>query len=388
MSDGDAASAMAMFESVLSDCPDSARARQLLEESRALGRKQRQRRERVLELLAFARDAVTAGDLGGAQARCSEALELEPHNERAAALSREVEQAVSREERRVAESIQRSLDQFEAALGRLAFDEAEMALSEADTIQPDLPVVADARRRLAETRAAEAAADLLRKCTEDEIRLSRAAFRRGRYDEALQRLEAFLAVAPDAPGAQAELEYLRGLRADIAQRTAAASARAREQLAKAAAARERGAVEDAHAALREALAWDPTDVSASEMLDDLLLRQLEARLALERTRARDERLVATAPMLAAARTAMESGYLAVALSALSAVQRISPDLEGLSALVEEVQRDLSEDDRETFQLKPLPPLERPPRGGEHKSAGDSGVLERAAEWARSTLRRR
>ena len=147
-------------------------------------------------------------------------------------------------------------------------------------------------------------------------------------------------------------------------------------------------MEDAHVALREALAWDPTDVSASEMLDDLLLRQLEARLALERTRVRDERLVATAPMLAAARTAMESGYLAVALSVLSAVQRISPDLEGLSALVDEVKRELSDDDRDTFDLKPLPPLERPPTGGEHKATGDSGVLERAAKWARSTLRRR
>ena len=68
--------------------------------------------------------------------------------------------------------------------------------------------------------------------------------------------------------------------------------------------------------------------------------------------------------------------------------RISPDLEGLSALVDEVKRELSDDDRDTFDLKPLPPLERPPTGGEHKATGDSGVLERAAKWARSTLRRR
>jgi tetratricopeptide (TPR) repeat protein len=388
MSDGDASSAAAMFESVLSDFPDSSRALQLLEESRVLGREQQQRRERVLQLLASARSAMTAGDLGMAQARCSEALELEPNNKPAATLFKEVQQTISREQRRVAESIQRSLEQFESALGRLAFDEAEAALAEADTIQRDYPAVAAARRRLVETRAAAAAADLLRKCTDDEIRLSRAAFRRGRYDEAIQRLEAFLAVEPKAPGAQEELEYLRGLRADIVQRTATAGTRVREQLAKAGAAGERGATEDAHAALREALAWDPTDLSAAEMLNDLLLRQLEARLALERTRARDERLVASAPLLAAARTAMESGYLAVALRALTAVQRISPDLEGLTALIEEVRRELLGDDLEAFELKPLPALEPPPIGGEHKTTTDSGVFERAAEWARSTLRRR
>jgi tetratricopeptide (TPR) repeat protein len=280
------------------------------------------------------------------------------------------------------------LERFEGALGRLAFDEAEVALAEADTIQSDLQVVAEARHRLAETSAAAAAADLLRQCTEDEIRMSRAAFRRGRYNEAVQRLEAFLEVEPSARGAPEELEYLRGLRADIAQRTAAASARVREQLAKAAAARDRGATEDAQAALREALAWDPTDVTASEMLNDLLLQQLETRLALERTRARDERLIVSAPMLAAARTAMESGYVALALSTLSAVQRIAPDHEELSALVEEVRRELSNDDRETSELKPLPPLQPPLTGGEHKPITDSGVFERAAEWARSTLRRR
>jgi len=384
MSDGDASSAVAMFESVLSDDPDSARARQLLEQSRSLGREQQRRHERVLQLLVVARDAIATGNLGVAQARCSEALELEPRSEPA----REVQQALSREQRRVAESIQRVLERFEGALGRLAFDEAEVALAEADTIQSDLQVVAEARHRLAETSAAAAAADLLRQCTEDEIRMSRAAFRRGRYNEAVQRLEAFLEVEPSARGAPEELEYLRGLRADIAQRTAAASARVREQLAKAAAARDRGATEDAQAALREALAWDPTDVTASEMLNDLLLQQLETRLALERTRARDERLIVSAPMLAAARTAMESGYVALALSTLSAVQRIAPDHEELSALVEEVRRELSNDDRETSELKPLPPLQPPLTGGEHKPITDSGVFERAAEWARSTLRRR
>ena len=352
MSDGDASSAVAMFESVLSDYPDSARVRQLLEQSRSLGREQQRRHERVLQLLAVARDAITTGNLSVARARCNEALELDPHNEPATALYMEVQQALTREQQRVSESIQRSLERFEAALGRHAFDEAELALGEADTIQSDLPAVAEARRRLAEQRAAAAAADLLRKCTEDEIRLSRAAFRRGRYDEAVQRLEAFLAVEPSAPGAPEELEYLRGLRADIAQRTAAASARVREQLAKATAARDSGATEDACAALREALAWDPTDVAASEMLDALLLGQLETRLALERTRAREERLSASAPMLAAARTALERGYVAVALSALSAAQRVSPDLEGLSALIEDVRRELSGDDGETFEVKP------------------------------------
>jgi serine/threonine protein kinase len=386
--DGDVSAAMAMFESALSDCPDSVRARQRLEEARALAREQQGRRERVLQLLAVAQDGLATGDLGVAQARCNEALRLEPHNEPAAALSMEVQQAVLREQRRVAESIQRLLERFEAALGRHAFDEASVTLDEADTIQRELPAVADARHRLAEARAADAAAELLRTSAEDEFRLSRAAFRRGRYDEAVQRLERFHEAEPSAPGVSKELEHLRALRADITQRTAAAGGRAREQLSRAAAARDRGAMEDACAALREALAWDPTNGAASEMLDDLLLQRLETRLALERTRAHDERLTASAPILAAARIALDSGYIAVALSALSAAQRVSPDLEGLSALVEDVRRQLSGEDRDTFDLKPLPSLAPSHREGEQQASPAAGVLERAVEWARSTLGKR
>ena len=124
------------------------------------------------------------------------------------------------------------------------------------------------------------------------------------------------------------------------------------------------------------------------MLDDLLLQRLETRLALERTRAHDERLTASAPILAAARIALDSGYMAVALSALSAAQRVSPDLEGLSALVEDVRRQLSGEDRDTFDLKPLPSLEPSHREGEHQVGPAAGVFERAVEWARSTLGKR
>ena len=238
--EGDVSAAMATFESALSDCPESARARQLLEEARAVGREQQRRHERALQLLAIARDGLATGNLGVAQARCNEALELEPRGEPAREIS-----SCSREQRRVAESIQRVLERFEAALGRHAFDEAAVTLDEADTIQSDLPVVAEARHRLAETRAADAAAD----CCESRPR---------RNPPVASGIPAW----PIRRGGTAPRTVSRSRNRAllVCRRSSSTSARfgrtsrnarqppcarAREQLARAAAARDRGAMEDA-----------------------------------------------------------------------------------------------------------------------------------------------
>ena len=91
------------------------------------------------------------------------------------------------------------------------------------------------------------------------------------------------------------------------------------------------AFDAARAALLEALRWDPTSVPAADLFDEVLAKELEARLAAERRRIRDQRLAATAAALAIATAAQGRGYPAVALKVALAAQRIAPDADGLAA---------------------------------------------------------
>jgi tetratricopeptide (TPR) repeat protein len=389
LASGDAIAALGLFESALADCSGSARARKLVDTVRPLAAEQRHRRERVVHLVAKARESFSRGDINHAEVCCRDALALDPAADAATSLLREAEQAIAREHERIARRLQEVLDRAAAATEEQAFDDADAALAEAETIQPDSPALIAARQRLAQERAAVAAAESLREASADEVRRARAAFRRGQEDEALQRLETFVGRHPGAESAVEELEYLRSLRSAMAESQETSDAHVQELLARAAAARDHGAFDDAHGALRDALHWDPTSAAAAAMLDDVLGRQLEARIAQERVRMREQRLAVGALVVTAARDAMQRGYVDIALQAALAAQRIAPDTVGLGAMIQDCRRELAGDDDETFELAapPTADADNVPSAARHVHAADS-VFGWAAELFRTGLRRR
>jgi hypothetical protein len=125
------------------------------------------------------------------------------------------------------------------------------------------------------------------------------------------------------------------------------------------------------------------------MLDDVLGRQLEARIAQERVRMREQRLAVGALVVTAARDAMQRGYVDIALQAALAAQRIAPDTVGLGAMIQDCRRELAGDDDETFELAapPTADADNVPSAARHVHAADS-VFGWAAELFRTGLRRR
>jgi tetratricopeptide (TPR) repeat protein len=342
-------------------------------------------------LTASASEAVDAQDWDRARTLCREALTLLPGHEGAIALLNHAEQGRAREERRIAMAVQRLVDRASDAIDRQQFQEAESALNEAEAVQAGSPVIADVRDRLKDVRAAAEAAAALRQRSAEEIRRARGAFRRGRYDEALQQMRRFLEAEPNAYEVAAELDRLLALRESIATMAATAHRQVKDALAKATVAIQAGAFDAASAAARDALRWDPTSVDASALLDDVLTRQLEARLEQERIRSREQRTVQAAPLIAAARQALQRGYAAVALKAALAAQRIAPDSADVAALVEEARREMTSEDRETVELPALPlsePVEEAPPAKPAPAAEEGGVFDWAADLFRAGLRRR
>ena len=132
--------------------------------------------------------------------------------------------------------------------------------------------------------------------------------------------------------------------------------------------------------------WNPTDPDAAETIDRLLTRQLEERVAQERTRIREERTRDVEPLLDAARLARERGFVSIALQAALAAQRILPERADIAALVDEVREELTSEDHETFEL--AAPMVTPAPGEVTSSPAvvDSGVLN-WAEKLRASLRR-
>jgi tetratricopeptide (TPR) repeat protein len=220
-------------------------------------------------------------------------------------------------------------------------------------------VVAELRQRVATARAAEEAERLLQQVSAEEIRHARAAFRRGRYDEAVQRLRGFLQIQPQASQVALELEHLLAMRDTIVAAGAAARRTVSALLGRASALAESGSLDEALMLAREALRVDPTDPHVSAVLDQLLARRLDERITLEKARALDQRINEAAPLLAAARQALEHGYLAAAMKAATAALRVAPGLAEATALIDRIHQELASDDDETFELGMMPSLSAP-----------------------------
>jgi hypothetical protein len=161
-------------------------------------------------------------------------------------------------------------------------------------------------------------------------------------------------------------------------------------LSTAAAAASHDRLDEALAAVRQAVSLAPTSADASQMLDRLLRQQLAARLTQERAQSRDRRSRECQPLLAASRDALDRGYLAIALDAALAARRIAPDDPDIAPLVENIQRQLSTDDAETVALTalPWPGSAAPPAEGPRQGTPEGGVIDWAVHLFKMGLKRR
>jgi tRNA A-37 threonylcarbamoyl transferase component Bud32/tetratricopeptide (TPR) repeat protein len=394
---GDARAALRCFEAVEAAWPDGSRARELADSARPLVLEQEKREEQVAVHIASARRALDGREWTTAVAECRQALALAPGHAPASSLLAEAEQSIGREQRRIALVTQRLIERASRALDDRELDLAEAALKEADSIAPGTAAVRDLRHRLAEARAAAEAAELLHQLSVEEIRRARSMFRRGRYDEAVQQLRGFLEVEPDAQEVGSELERLIALREAMASTAATARRQATDCVAQANALADAGELASALGLAREAVRLDPTEGEAAALIDRLLTRELEERVAHERNRNLEERTRDVVPLLEAARLARERGFVAIALQAALAAQRILPGRADIATLAEDIRGELTSEDHETFELaapaitpQPPAPAPSPAPASEAVSApvsADNGVLNWAADLLRSSLRR-
>ena len=252
------------------------------------------------------------------------------------------------------------------------------------------PVAAE---QTARERVAADAAETLRQASDDEIRRARSVFRRGRYDEAVQQLRGLLEVEPDSAQVEKELAHLIALRETIAQGTTAARRSASELRSRAAALAQSGDAGGALGLARQALQIDATDRDAAVLVDQLLARQLEARLAQTRQEALDERAGEAEPLMTAARAARARGYPQLALNAALTAQAVAPHRTDIAAFVDETRVELASEDRALFDLSApaaAPPMPRhTPRPGQSEaSPADGRMLKNwAADLLRAGLRR-
>jgi tetratricopeptide (TPR) repeat protein len=165
---------------------------------------------------------------------------------------------------------------------------------------------------------------------------ARASFNRGRCDEALQALRAFLSEHPAAADVQMELNRLTAL---ATQRDGEAAARATEIQQRTVAARamlEAESFDEAIVEARCAVECDPADASAVSLLCEAIERESVARIAAQRDSA-------AYLALEAARRALKDGELLRAVAAAENAVRLSPSLSIANRLLELARATLASD---------------------------------------------
>jgi tetratricopeptide (TPR) repeat protein len=357
---GEARAALQHFEQILAAEPTSARARELADSCRAQAREQEARERRMADLLAAGRRALEAAQWTTALQQCDEVLALAPRHDAALALRSEIEQAMEQERRRREMALQRLLDRATRSIEAGSLADAEAALDEADAQFAGAPAIDDLRRRLTEAQAAAEALRLLQQMETEEIRRARAAFRRGRYDEAVQQLHAFLEMEPEAHSVEAELSQLIALRQSLSGAAAGRRRRVQTLLASARPLADRGALGDALTHVRDAVNADPTDQDAAALLDDLLTRDLEQRVTELEASVLAQRSEHADTLLASARDALARGYVSLALDAAAAACRIAPTRADASRLADDLRRQLEQEDETTFALGDPPFVDAEP----------------------------
>jgi tetratricopeptide (TPR) repeat protein len=217
----------------------------------------------------------------------------------------------------------------------------------------------EAARSALEQQRQRAAELRLEHAVERLIRTARAAFNRGRCDEALDALRAFLVDEPAAARVSRELERLHAV---AARRADQAATRAEEVQRRIEAARAMMRAEEFATAVieaRQAVECDPGDESAVMLLCEALERDSVARIAHEQQRTAAQRDSAGRFALEAARVSLRDGELLRAVRAAENAIRLSPLLTEAGEVLETARATLASDgsDDHFDDLTPMGPDE-------------------------------
>ena len=192
----------------------------------------------------------------------------------------------------------------------------------------------DAGRSALERQLQRAAESRLEHEVEPLIRTARASFNRGRSDQALAALRAFLVEEPRAVQVQRELDRLSGVAARQAEEAATRAGEVRRRMEAVRTLMQAEAFDAAVAEARQAVECDPADDSAVMLLCDAIEREGAARIAEEQRRMAAQRDEAGRLALEAARVALRGGELLRAVAAAENAVRLSPSLFEASELLE------------------------------------------------------
>ena len=181
------------------------------------------------------------------------------------------------------------------------------------------------------------AADLEREqAVQRAVQMARASFKRGRCDEALEALRAFLVMQPEAADVQFELNRLSDVAVRRADETAARDAEVQQRTKAVRAMIDAGTFDAAVTEARLAVACDPANESSVMLLCEAIELESAARIA-------EQRDSAAQLALETARVAFRDGDLLRAMAAADNALRLSPSLPEANELLERARATLASD---------------------------------------------
>lgn len=182
------------------------------------------------------------------------------------------------------------------------------------------------------------AADLEREqAVQRAVQMARASFKRGRCDEALEALRAFLVMQPEAADVQIELNRLSDVAVRRADETAARDAEVQQRTKAVRAMIDAGTFDAAVTEARLAVACDPANESSVMLLCEAIELENAARIA-------EQRESAAQLALETARVAFRDGDLLRAMAAADNALRLSPSLPEANELLERARATLASDE--------------------------------------------
>ena len=219
------------------------------------------------------------------------------------------------------------------------------------------------RQRAAELRLEHAIGQL--------VRTARASFNRGRRDEALDALRAFLSEEPAAAPVQREIERLSAVAARRAEEALTRAGEVRRRTEAARRMMETEAFDAAVLEARGALECDPADESAAALLCEAIEREGAARIAQEQQRMAAQRNSVAHLALETTRILLGEGDLLRAVRVAENAVRLSPSLPEASELLETARAALAADgsDGRVEDLTDVGTGEAPSTSSPNRTAG-------------------
>ena len=367
---GDWARAVQHFDAAATAVPACARARDEGNRLRQLIAEKRAADDRRRALVAQAKEAVTNSDWSAAIALADEVLGSERDHAEARALRDQAVAAQAAEARKRRQGCEQALARAQELARKGQYSEAERAIDEARTLDPQSASVQEVAELVRNARLdAERASELERRAVA-AIAAARSTFGRGAHEQAIADLRSFLAQEAEAPGVTGALREL----VDEAERFAAVERRHAEAAELAEKAETALAADDPDRALtlaRGALHLQADNERARRIQGLATVRQRERQAAKERAEQAEQQLQK-------ARAFLEKRKYATARENAQAAANLDPAdgrAKALLASIDEAEvkaRDEERRDREARQR--------------NKAAAPVLALARAAETAQDLAR--